>query len=86
MTNHMPTDLKKHCKNTKPQIHQTAKMFFFLSSSSYVLVQNCVKLCDFFTMVFAQKQQHFALSSAPVHRFFTTLKLMRQFKPVTKEL
>ena len=42
------------------------------------------KLHDSFTMVFTQKQQHFTLSSAPAHRFFTSL--MRHFKPVGEEL
>jgi len=34
MTNNMPSGAKKHHKRTEPESHQTAKVYFLLSSSS----------------------------------------------------
>jgi len=70
MMNNMPTNAKKHRKSTKPESHQTAKMFFFFSSSSDGLVQNCVTLSQWIS----HKTAEFTLSSAPTDHFFTTLK------------
>jgi len=58
------------------QKHQIRKLpdgqniFLSSSSSSHGLVQNWVALSQWFHI----NQQHFTLSSAPVHRLFTTLK------------
>jgi len=65
MTNNTSSGMKKHRESIEQENRQTAKMFtFFHFSSLGGLVHN-----DFCT-----KQQHFALSSAPDHCFFTTLK------------
>jgi len=48
--NSTPSGAKKHHKSTEPESHQTAKMFFFLSSSSSDrLVQICVTLSRWFS-------------------------------------
>ena len=49
MTNNTPGGAKKHRKSTEPESHKTAKMVFFLSSSSSDrLVQMCVTLSQWF--------------------------------------
>jgi len=72
---------KKHRKSTKPESHQTAKMYFFLSSSSHGLVQICVTLSRWFS----HKTAAFPLSSAPAYRFFPGLILTRELKLLTEE-
>ena len=62
-------------KNTKPESHLETKMFFFL----FWLASS---LCAW---LFLHKQQHFTLSSAPAHNFFTW-SLTRWFELVTEEL
>ena len=51
---------------------------FFLNSSAYRLVQNCMTLYD----SFCTKQQHFTPSSAPAHCFFTTEELWLHYLQV----
>ena len=65
MMNNTPRGAKKHRESTKPESHQTAKMFsfffFFRRASS--------KFAWLFHNGFRTKQQHFSPSSAPAHRF-----------------
>ena len=63
-------------KNTKPESHLETKMFFFF------LFRLASSLCAW---LFLHKQQHFTLSSAPAHNFFTW-SLTRWFELVTEEL
>jgi len=59
--NNMPSSMKK---SIKPESCQMAKMFSFSSSSFSWLFHNG----------FHTKRQHFTLSIAPAHCFFTSLK------------
>jgi len=62
MTKNMPSGAKKYHEHSEPEISTlpSSFLFFLLWSSLDMLVQNCI--------------QHFTLSSAPAHCFFTTLK------------
>ena len=63
----------KHRESTEPESHQTAKMFFFL----LLLQKGQFKFARLFHDGFCTKQQHFPLSSAPVHRFFSRFEVTR---------
>jgi len=72
-----PVGAKKHHKNTKPESRQTAKMYFFLSSSSSDgLVQICLTLSRWFSHTTAASP----LSSAPAYRFIYGLKSYKGVK------
>ena len=75
MMNNMFSDAKekRHCKSTESESCQTVKMFFFLSStsSSDVLVQNCMALSQ---LLSHKTASYITLSSAPTQCFFTTLE------------
>jgi len=74
MINNTSSGAKKHCKSTKPESCQTAKMFlslffffFFRRASS--------KLRDSFRVVYTQNSSIlYCMSSAPVHHFVIGLK------------
>jgi len=48
MTNNTPSGAMKHHESAELDSHQMAKMFFFLSSTSDWLVQNCMTLSQWF--------------------------------------
>jgi len=70
MPNNTPSGAKSITKVPNQKVARRPKCCCCSSSSSDGLVQICVS----FTMVFAQKKQHFSLSSAPAHRYFPGLK------------
>ena len=73
MTNNIPSGAEKHREIPNQKVARRPKWSSSSSSSSSSdgLVQN---LHYSFMMVFAQKQQHFLLSSALAHRFYPSLK------------
>ena len=62
MMNNMPGGMKKHCESNEPESHPRWPKHF--ASSKLWLFHDG----------FHTKQQHFTLSSAPAHWFFSTLK------------
>jgi len=65
VTNKTPNGARKHRESTQPNSSKTAKLFFFRRATEYCVTSHAG---------LRTKQQHFLLSSARPHRFFTNSK------------